>query len=93
MKAVGPRPCCYHDIRAAVSASLRRGSEGYRAKLLNVIGIQALDIALRIRHRRFVGVYSVDGHIVGAVARPEHIGRRPGASSALQDSWLEGQQA
>ncbi len=51
VKCIAARLRCHHHIGAAIAAVFRGGVQGNGAEFLHVVGIQALDVALRVRDR------------------------------------------
>src|SRR5262249_21987916 len=90
MNVIGSRLGGDGHVRATVSAEFRSRVVSNNAKLLSVIRIQAVNVALRIRDGRLIGVDTVNGQIVSAVTRSKYVGtgtravRGPLGESRLQ---------
>ena len=67
MKSVGAAPGGHDDVRAAIPALFSSSAQRDSPELLDIVGIQTLDIALWIRHRGFVGVNTVNRNVMGTV--------------------------
>src|SRR5205823_12456298 len=61
------------DVGATIAALFGRGAQRDRAKLLHVVGIQALDVPLRIRDSGLVCVNAVDSDVVRTIARTKDV--------------------
>ena len=93
MHFVGAAFGCDHDIGPAIASIFGSGAERDGSELLDVVRIETLDVALRVRHRGFVCVNSIHSHIVGTIARTEDV--RAGTCSVerpLHNSGLQSEQ-
>src|SRR5262245_30136106 len=81
---------CDRDVSAAVAPELGGRVVSYDAILLHVVGIDAVEIRLRVRTRGLVAVDAVDGHVVRPVARAVYMRARAGAvRCSLNESGFE----
>ena len=80
-------------IRAAIASLLSGRAEGDGAKLLDIVGIQALDITLRIGHRGLISINAVNRDIMSSITRAKHVGVGTGTvGGALHHTWFQRQQ-
>ena len=94
MKSIAAGFGCHHHIGAAIASEFSRRIQRYCAEFLHVVRIEPLNVALRVRHRGFIRINAVNGHVVCAVAGTEDVGSRPcGRCSPLHYTGLQGQQA
>ena len=93
MKSVGAAPRRNDHVRAAIAALFRGGAQRDGAELLDIVGIQPLDIALWIGHRGLIGVNAVNRDVMSAVAGSKHVRARARAvRRPLHHAWLQRQQ-
>ena len=87
---VSAGPCGQDDVGAAVTAQLGGGIQSYNTELLDVVGGETLDVALRVGHSGLVGVNAVNGNVVRSVAGAEHVRVRTCAvGGALHDARFQ----
>ena len=93
MEFTGAGPRRDRNGRAAVTPFFRGSIISRDLVLLNIIGRDAIEVAHRIRHRRFVRLDPVDRNVVSAVARAVDVNSRSrAAEGTLHDAWLKQQQ-
>ena len=82
VKSVGAAPRRNDHVRAAIAALFRGGAQRDGAELLDIVGIQPLDIALWIGHRGLIGVNAVNRDVMSAVAGSSSAAQRQAPASA-----------
>src|SRR5205807_5479379 len=70
---IGAGSGSYNDVRSAIAALFSSGAQRDSAELLDIVGIQPLDIALWVGHRGLVGVNAVNRDVMRAVTGTKYV--------------------
>ena len=93
MKFTGAASRCHRDGRSTITTFFGGRIVGRNFVFLNVIRSQTIQIADRIRNRRFIRFNSIDRHVVRAVARAINVyARTSAAGRSLDNTWFEQQE-